>query len=80
MGGLERERGKLRQKEKADEGEGKEKEGQRKEIFMFVENIPQNLDQYRLKWILQKEGRVSDTYIRFRRGRGSEGRFAFVRF
>ena len=54
--------------------------GNRKEFSAFVGNIPQNLNQFGLKGVFQKVGRVSDTYIPFRRNRGNKGRFSFVRF
>jgi len=58
------------------EGKGRTEKG----ISIFVENIPQNLDQYGLKGIFQKVGRVSDTYIPFKRGTENKRRFAFARF
>jgi len=49
-------------------------EGSRKEFTVFVQNIPQNLDQYGLKGIFQRAGKVSDTYIPLRKGRRNNTR------
>ena len=54
------------------------KEGRK--FAVFVQNIPQNLDQYGMNGIFQRAGRVSDTYITFRRRKRSNERFSFVRF
>ncbi|KAJ8437822.1 hypothetical protein Cgig2_013438 [Carnegiea gigantea] len=72
MAGLERERGRRREKERANRGN--EKQGTERNFFVFVENTPQNLDQYGLKGIFQK------VKIPVRRGGGNKGRMAFVRF
>ena len=50
------------------------------EFSVFVNNLPVRLDQYGLKGIFQKAGKVCDTYIPNRRVRRSQGRFGFVRF
>ncbi|KAJ8434196.1 hypothetical protein Cgig2_004667 [Carnegiea gigantea] len=55
-------------------------EGNRKEFTIFVQNIPQNLDQYGLKGIFQGAEKVSDTYIPLRKGRRNNTRYGFVRF
>ena len=47
---------------------------------MFVNNLPRQLDQYGLKGIFQKAGRVYDVYIPPRKGREVTGKYGFVRF
>ena len=51
-----------------------------KECSVFVYNLPQNLDQYGLKGIFQKAGKVSDAYIPRRGSRRTATRYGFVRF
>ncbi|KAJ8450401.1 hypothetical protein Cgig2_004858 [Carnegiea gigantea] len=48
-------------------------------IYSLVDNLPQQLDQYGLKGIFRKAGRVSDVYIPFRKTRRMR-KFGFVRF
>ncbi|KAJ8420960.1 hypothetical protein Cgig2_012930 [Carnegiea gigantea] len=53
---------------------------QRKEFSILVNNLPCNLDQFGLKGIFQRAGRVSDAYILPRRARKTHTKFGFVRF
>ncbi|KAJ8420873.1 hypothetical protein Cgig2_023873 [Carnegiea gigantea] len=57
-----------------------DKEGERKEFSIFVNSIPHTLNQYGLKRVFQKAGRVNDGYIPLRRTRRNETRFSFARF
>ncbi|KAJ8425772.1 hypothetical protein Cgig2_014886 [Carnegiea gigantea] len=54
-------------------------EGSRKAFTVFVQNIPQNLDQYGLKGIFQGAGKLSDTYIPLIKGMRNNTRYGFVR-
>ena len=64
----------------AERGEKGGRFNLRKEVTIFVSNIPQNLDRHGLRGIFQKAGRISDTYIPFRNSRSTKARFGFVRF
>jgi len=52
----------------------------RREVSVFVSNIPERLDKYGLKGLFSKAGKVSDVYIPMGRRKGSGRRFGFVRF
>ena len=58
----------------------KERKSNFKEYTVFVDNLPEDLDQYGLKGIFKKAGQVSDTYIPRRRSGRKAHRFGFVRF
>jgi len=51
-----------------------------REFSVFVNNIPEELDQYGLKGIFQKSGRVTKAYIPWRKIRRQRTRFGFVQF
>ncbi|KAJ8427710.1 hypothetical protein Cgig2_019015 [Carnegiea gigantea] len=53
---------------------------EQKEFSVFINNLPHDLDKHGLKGIFRRAGRVSDSYIAFRRSRRSSSRFGFVRF
>ena len=59
--------------------QGTKTEG-RREVSVFVSNIPDRLDKYGLKGLFSRAGRVSDVYIPMGRRKGSGRRFGFVRF
>jgi len=52
----------------------------RREVSVFINNIPERLDKYGLKGIFNKASKVSDVYIPVCRRKGSGIRFGFVRF
>ena len=54
--------------------------GKLKEFSIFVRNLPDNFDQFGLRGIFQKVGRVWDAYIPSRNKWNSQSRFGFVRF
>ena len=58
----------------------KERKSNSKEFTVFVDNLPEDLDQYGLKGIFKKAGQVSDAYIPRRRSGRKAHRFGFVRF
>lgn len=51
-----------------------------KEFSVFVQNIPEKLDQHGLKGIFRKAGIVKDVYIPTRRGKTTGRRYGFLRF
>lgn len=53
---------------------------EQQEFSVFINNLPHDLDKHGLKGIFRRAGRVSDSYIPFRRSRRSSSRFGFVRF
>jgi len=57
---------------------GRGRDARRREFTVFVDNLPQQLDQYGLKGICRKAGRVSDVYIPFRKARRTR-KLGFVR-
>jgi len=65
----------MRESEKESEGRGKSKE-----ISIFIRNLPDKLDQFSLRGIFQKIGRVWDAYSPRRNAWSSQGRFGFARF
>ena len=65
------------------EGRGeseKEEGGKHKDFSVFVRNLPGELDQFGLRGIFQKVGRVWDAYIPRRNGWCRQVKFGFVRF
>ena len=54
--------------------------GRKQEFSVFVNNLPLNLDKHGLRGIFQRAGRVSDSYIPFKRPHRGKSRFGFVRF
>ena len=52
----------------------------RQEFSVFINNIPERLDQHGLKGIFQKAGKVSDTYIPEGKVDRSRKRYGFVLF
>ena len=52
----------------------------RKEISLFINNLPTTLDKFGLKGIFYKAGRVNDVYIPEGKLAGSRKRYGFVRF
>ena len=51
-----------------------------KKWSIFVRNLPEKLDQFGLKGVFQKVGRVWDAYIPRRKQWFKHSRFGFVRF
>jgi len=72
----ERERWRVREGERERGG----RFNQRKEVTIFIRNLPHSLDCHGLRGIFQRAGRISDTYIPFRNSRPTKARFGFVRF
>ncbi|KAJ8425219.1 hypothetical protein Cgig2_015695 [Carnegiea gigantea] len=58
---------------------GRGRDARRREFTVFVDNLPQQLDQYGLKGIFRKAVRVNDVYIPFRKAKRMR-KFSFVRF
>jgi len=58
---------------------GRGRDARRWKFTVFVDNLPQQLDQYGLKGIFKKAGTVSDVYIPFRKTRRTR-KFGFVCF